>query len=105
MYQVLNQTRTHSALDSGPAECDSRPCWPKSFKNEAETATIILIIRQFQTRHSLADMVIAADAGMLSTPNLRELDEANLRFIVGSRMTKAPADLASHFRWHGDAGS
>jgi hypothetical protein len=26
-----------------------------------------------------------------------------LRFIVGSRVTKAPADLASHFRWHGDA--
>ncbi|WP_345119426.1 IS1634 family transposase, partial [Ornithinibacter aureus] len=28
---------------------------------------------------------------------------AGLRFIVGSRATKAPADLASHFRWHGDA--
>ena len=26
--------------------------------------------------------------------NLTELDEANLRFIVGSRMTKAPIDLA-----------
>jgi hypothetical protein len=32
-----------------------------------------------------------------------ELDEAGLRFIVGSRVTKAPIDLASHFRWHGDA--
>ena len=31
------------------------------------------------------------------------LDEAGLKFIVGSRVTKAPADLASHFRWHGDA--
>ena len=48
-------------------------------------------------------MVVVADAGMLSAGNLRELDEANLRFIVGSRMTKAPNDLASHFRWHGDA--
>src|SRR5699024_4664409 len=35
--------------------------------------------------------------------NLRELDEAILRFIVGSRATKAPIDLATHFRWHGDA--
>jgi hypothetical protein len=26
-----------------------------------------------------------------------------VRFIVGSRVTKAPTDLASHFRWHGDA--
>jgi hypothetical protein len=40
---------------------------------------------------------------MLSAGNLRTLDEAGLRFIVGSRVTKAPADLASHFRWHGDA--
>lgn len=73
--------------------------------NTAETATIIPIIKQFQARHGLADMVVVADAGMLSEGNLRELDEANLRFIVGSRMTKAPADLASHFRWHGDAFS
>ncbi|MFK4299417.1 hypothetical protein ABH924_004600 [Arthrobacter sp. GAS37] len=70
---------------------------------KAETATIVPIIKQFQARHGLADMVVVADAGMLSASNLRELDEANLRFIVGSRMTKAPNDLASHFRWHGDA--
>ncbi|WP_370590706.1 hypothetical protein [Pseudarthrobacter sp. BIM B-2242] len=73
--------------------------------NKAETATIVPIIKQFQARHGLADMVVVADAGMLSAGNLRELDEANLRFIVGSRMTKAPNDLASHFRWHGDAFS
>jgi len=71
--------------------------------NKAETATIVPIVEQFQTRHGLADMVIVADAGMLSASNLRELDEANLRFIVGSRVTKAPIDLASHFHWHGDA--
>jgi hypothetical protein len=73
--------------------------------NKAETATIIPIIKAFQARHDLADMVVVADAGMLSAGNLRELDEANLRFIVGSRMTKAPLDLSSHFRWHGDAFS
>lgn len=69
----------------------------------AETATIVPIVKAFQARHSVADMVVVADAGMLSADNLKELDEANLRFIVGSRMTKAPIDLASHFRWHGDA--
>lgn len=75
-------------------------CWEG---NKAETATIIPIIRQFQARHSLSDMVVVADAGMLSASNLKDLHEAGLRFIVGSRVTKAPADLASHFRWHGDA--
>jgi transposase len=71
--------------------------------NKAETLTIVPIIKQFQDRHDLAEMVVVADAGMLSATNLRELDEANLRFIVGSRVTKAPVDLESHFRWHGDA--
>ena len=70
--------------------------------NKAETTTIVPIVQAFQARHSLADMVVVADAGMLSGSNLKELDEAGLRFIVGSRVTKAPADLASHFRWHGD---
>src|SRR5690625_2416824 len=46
-------------------------------------------------------MVVVADAGMLSAANLKALDEAGLRFIVGSRQTKAPHDLATHFRWHG----
>lgn len=73
--------------------------------NKAETRTIIPIVKQFQARHGLVDMVVVADAGMLSAGNLRELDEAGLRFIVGSRATKAPKDLASHFRWHGDAFS
>jgi hypothetical protein len=71
--------------------------------NKAETTTIIPVIRAFQDRHGVADMVVVADAGMLSAGNLRELDEAALRFIVGSRAVKAPLDLASHFRWHGDA--
>ncbi len=71
--------------------------------NKAETLTMIPIIKQFQERHDLADMVVVADAGMLSATNLRELDDAGLRFIVGSRVTKAPVDLESHFRWHGDA--
>jgi Transposase DDE domain len=71
--------------------------------NKAETLTIVPIIKAFQERHGLTDMVVVADAGMLSAGNLKELDEAGLRFIVGSRVTKAPKDLESHFRWHGDA--
>ena len=71
--------------------------------NYAETRTIVPIIKQFQARHNLADMVVVADAGMLSTTNLTALDEAGLKFIVGSRQVKAPGDLANHFHWNGDA--
>ena len=49
------------------------------------------------------DLVVVADAGMLSATNLKAMDEAGLKFLVGSRTVKAPGDLASHFRWHGDA--
>ena len=71
--------------------------------NTAEKLTILPVVKAFQERHALADLVVVADAGMLSAANLKDLDEAQLRFIVGSRTTKAPIDLASHFRWHGDA--
>jgi hypothetical protein len=71
--------------------------------SRAETLTLLPVIRQFQARHGMEGMVVVADAGMLSAANLRELDEAGLGFIVGSRTTKAPVDLESHFRWHGDA--
>ncbi len=72
--------------------------------NTAETTTLVPIIAGFAARHDLGEtpMVIAADAGMLSASNLAALDEAGLGFIVGSRMTKAPGDLESHFHWHGD---
>jgi hypothetical protein len=69
--------------------------------NKAETLTIVPIVKAFQQRHDIADMVVVADAGMLSATNLRDLDDAGLRFIVGSRVTKAPNDLQSHFHWHG----
>ena len=72
---------------------------------QAETDTIVPMIEQFTKRHGITDVVIVADAGMLSKKNLTALDEAGYRFIVGSRMVKAPIDLASHFRWHGDAFS
>ncbi|RWA16076.1 IS1634 family transposase, partial [Mycolicibacterium brumae] len=73
--------------------------------NTAETTTIVPVVRGFLERHQLTDtdMVVAADAGMLSASNLKDLDELGLSFIVGSRATKAPADLESHFHWNGDA--
>ena len=73
--------------------------------NTAETTTIVPIITSFRQRHDLgADtpIVVAADAGMLSASNLKALDELKCAFIVGSRATKAPGDLESHFHWNGN---
>ena len=63
--------------------------------NKAETLTIVPIVKAFAARHGIEGMVVVADAGMLSATNLRELDAAGLGFIVGSRQTTAPLDLAA----------
>lgn len=72
--------------------------------NTAETTTIVPIITSFMRRHDLTGtpLVVAADAGMLSAANLNALDDLGLSFIIGSRTTKAPGDLESHFHWNGD---
>ena len=75
-------------------------CWEG---NKAETSTIIPIVEAFQAAHGIEELVIVADAGMLSATNLKSLHEARLRFIVGARQVRAPGDLEAHFRWSGDA--
>lgn len=70
--------------------------------NKGETKTLIPVLTQFQQRHGVLDMVVVADAGMLSASNLNALEDAGFKFIVGSRLTKAPYDLAEHFKCKGD---
>jgi len=70
--------------------------------NKAETKTLIPVLEAFQQRHGVTDMVVVADAGMLSAANLNALEDAGFSFIVGSRITKAPYDLAEHFERHGN---
>ena len=54
-------------------------CWQA---NKAETTTIIPIVEAFQAAHGIEDLIIVADAGMLSAANLTALDDARLRFIA-----------------------
>jgi hypothetical protein len=70
--------------------------------NKAETRTLIPVLEAFQDRHGVADLVVVADAGMLSAANLNAVEDAGFSFVVGSRISKAPYDLAAHFARHGD---
>jgi hypothetical protein len=70
--------------------------------NTAETTTLLPVLRAFSERHGVSGMVVVADAGMLSAGNLNAIEDAGFSFIVGSRITKAPYDLADHFARHGD---
>src|SRR5690625_7736784 len=64
--------------------------------------TLVPVLEAFQKRHGVTDMVVVADAGMLSASNLNALEDAGFGFIVGSRISKAPYDLAAHFERHGN---
>jgi hypothetical protein len=71
--------------------------------NKGETKTLIPVLTAFRDRHQIADVVVVADAGMLSAANLLALEEAGFAFIVGSKTTSAADDLADHFTKHGNA--
>ncbi len=71
--------------------------------NKAETTTLLPVLDEFRKRHQVRDMVVVADAGMLSASNLNALEDNEFSFIVGSRISKAPYDLAMHFERHGNA--
>ena len=70
--------------------------------NKAETKTLIPVLKDFQDAHGVQDLIVVADAGMLSAANLLALEAAHLRFIVGSRAAKTPYDLAQHFKTKGN---
>jgi hypothetical protein len=75
-----------STTPDSPREIGCEEC------NTAETTTIVPTVTSFIERHGLngASMVVAADAGMLSTSNLKALDALGSSFIVGSRTTRPP---------------
>jgi hypothetical protein len=70
--------------------------------NKAETKTLIPVLTAFRQRHRAEDIVVVADAGMLSAANLLALEDAGFEFIVGSRISKAPYDLAEQFDKRGN---
>ena len=65
--------------------------------NKGETLTLLPVLDAFRERHSQAEVVVVADAGMLSAANLNKLEDAGFGFIVGSRNSSAPYDLAEHY--------
>ena len=58
---------------------------------KAETGTLIPVLTRFRDRHQAHDIVVVADAGMLSAANLLALEGNGFRFSVDSRTRKSPA--------------
>lgn len=66
--------------------------------NVAETKTILPVLEEFQREHHLSKVTVVADAAMLSRMNLESLAGNGYHFIVGSRLTKIPYDIAQYQR-------
>lgn len=64
--------------------------------NTAEGKTIIPVIKSFCREHNLDSVTVVADAAMLSLKNLEALTLAGFTYIVGSRLSKIPYDLAQY---------
>jgi hypothetical protein len=58
--------------------------------NKAETKTMLPVIESFMTAHSLPDVTVVADAGMVSEANQKQIEAAGLSFILGMRIPQVP---------------
>jgi Transposase DDE domain len=58
--------------------------------NKAETRTMLPVIESFMTAHSLPDVTVVADAGMVSEANQKQIEAAGLSFILGARIPYEP---------------
>lgn len=58
--------------------------------NRAETATMMPTIRSFMAAHHLNDVIVVADAGMVSETNRKALVDENLQFVLGDKLPFLP---------------
>jgi Transposase DDE domain len=65
--------------------------------NKAETLTMIPTVKAFMAAHGLADVVVVADAGMVSEANMRAIEAAGLSFILGMKIPEVPYVID---KWH-----
>lgn len=64
--------------------------------NIAETKTILPVMEAFRSQHHLEAITVVADAAMLSLKNLEALTLSGYHYIVGSRLSKVPYDIAQY---------
>jgi hypothetical protein len=68
--------------------------------NKAETATMLPVLTAFMTAHELTDVVVVADAGMISAANQAGIEDAGLSFILGTGIPDVPYVIKQWHRAH-----
>lgn len=76
---------------------DGFPLEIRSFEgNRAEVKTIMEVLLDFRERHDLGEITVTADAAMLSSGNINALEEMGYHYIIGSRISKTPFEIAEY---------
>jgi hypothetical protein len=70
--------------------------------NKAGTTTMLPVIKAFMAAHRLKDVVIFADAGMISEDNMKAIEAAGLSFILGMKIPEVPSVVAEWRKAHPD---
>jgi hypothetical protein len=65
--------------------------------NKAETRTLLPTLHAFQDRHGVTGPGRGRRRGHAVRGELNAVEDAGFTFVVGSRISKAPYDLAAHF--------
>jgi len=61
--------------------------------NKSETLTMIPVLEAFKAMRGLEDIIVVADAAMLSSANLEALEALGYHYIVSSRISKCPYEI------------
>lgn len=67
--------------------------------NTAETKTMIPTLKAFMAAHQLHDVVVVADAGMISEANWKAIEAEGLSFVLGAKIPHLPYVVQ---RWRTD---
>jgi len=70
--------------------------------NKAETATMLPVITAFKKAHQLHDVIVVADAGMVSEANKKAIEVEGLWFILGARIPEVPYQVQRWRQEHPD---
>jgi len=69
--------------------------------NKAEVKTIIPVLAGFKERHGFKDITVTADAAMLSSGNVEELERLGYHYVIASRLAKTPYEVEEYMAEEG----
>jgi transposase len=83
------------------ADATGFPLMVQAFEgNRGETTTMLPVLRAFMKTHGLADVIVVADAGMISAGNQEAIEDEGLSFILGAKIPHVPYLVAQWRREH-----